>query len=250
MICQRCLHRGLVLRNSSLSARTLTTVAGPSAASPRPVGAPAATSTGAAQPFSTPLSPGPNAASLGVNLRPKAAKNVLPVSSAPAGTSLKGLNFLKGRDDPVALPEEEYPEWLWRCLEEKKADNAAATFGDEFFILLRIFGYMATATLRSMYGTFDHRLIGHTSIAKSKKQRRIAAKRQRKLEAQLLATEGADALAPKVPMQRQTIDLPRNEEGSISGALDAVTKREELRKAMRGERRAKIKESNFLKGFK
>ena len=37
-------------------------------------------------------------------------------SSAPAGTALKGLNFMKGKQDPVAMEEHEYPEWLWGVL--------------------------------------------------------------------------------------------------------------------------------------
>jgi hypothetical protein len=86
--------------------------------------------------------------------------------------------------------------------------------------------------------------------AKSKKQRRVAAKRQRKLEARLLASGDTEALAPKVPLQQQTIDLPSNSENTAEGALVAVGAREELRKAMRGDRRAKIKEANFLKGVK
>lgn len=76
----------------------------------------------------------------------------------------------------------------------------------------------------------------------------MAAKRQRKLEARLLAAGDMEALAPKVPLQQQAIDLPSNEDGSVTGAMEAVEKREELRKAMRDERRAKIKETNFLKG--
>jgi large subunit ribosomal protein L54 len=75
----------------------------------------------------------------------------------------------------------------------------------------------------------------------------MAAKRQRKLEERLIASGDVEALTPKVPLQQQTIDLPSNEEGSVEGALEAVGKREEVRKAMRGERRAKIKERNFLK---
>jgi large subunit ribosomal protein L54 len=44
--------------------------------------------------------------------------------------------------------------------------------------------------------------------------------------------------------------LPSNEDGTLTGALEAAEKREEVRKAMRGERRKNIKEANFLKGFK
>ena len=64
--------------------------------------------------------------------KPK-AKTILPVSAAPAGTQLKGINYIKGKDDPVALAEEEYPEWLWRCLESKDmgADGDVIE-GDEF----------------------------------------------------------------------------------------------------------------------
>jgi len=55
------------------------------------------------------------------------------VSSVPAGVALKGLNYLKGRDDPLALKEEEYPEWLWRCLDVTKKGSDEDVFeGDEF----------------------------------------------------------------------------------------------------------------------
>lgn len=56
-------------------------------------------------------------------------------SICPEGTILTGLNFMKGGLDPVAMKDEDYPEWLWSCLDvkEKKssgvADDAAA---DEF----------------------------------------------------------------------------------------------------------------------
>lgn len=56
-------------------------------------------------------------------------------------------------------------------------------------------------------------------------------------------------MEPKIPLTQQSIDLPANEEGTIMGALEAGDKREELREAMRRERRNKIKESNFLKGM-
>jgi len=46
---------------------------------------------------------------------------------------LKGLNYLKGRDDPVALPDEEYPEWLWHCLDvKKKGGDEEGAVGDLF----------------------------------------------------------------------------------------------------------------------
>lgn len=75
----------------------------------------------------------------------------------------------------------------------------------------------------------------------------MAAKRKARMEARILASGGIDALAPKVPLQKQSIDLAFNEEGSVEGGLEAVAEREALRKAMRAERRAGIKESNYLK---
>jgi large subunit ribosomal protein L54 len=56
---------------------------------------------------------------------------------------MKGLNYFKGKDDPVALKEEEYPEWLWRCLDAKHVEgqDGGEGAGDEFcmcfsFVLL------------------------------------------------------------------------------------------------------------------
>ena len=39
------------------------------------------------------------------------------VSSCPKGTTLKGLNILNGKSDPIAMADEEYPEWLWKLLD-------------------------------------------------------------------------------------------------------------------------------------
>lgn len=85
--------------------------------------------------------------------------------------------------------------------------------------------------------------------AKSKKQRRLALKRQRQQEARLLASGDLEALVPKVPLQKQSVNLPGAETGNLAQAVEAVEKREELRRAMRKERRAKIKESNYLKAM-
>ena len=41
-------------------------------------------------------------------------------SSCPPGTVLTGLNYLKGQTPVVALPDEDYPPWLWKLLEPRK----------------------------------------------------------------------------------------------------------------------------------
>ena len=80
--------------------------------------------------------------------------------------------------------------------------------------------------------------------AKSKKQRRKAAKALRKQ--QLLHPE---MLQPKVPIYEQSIDLPSGD-GTVLGARQAGDARGELTKRMREKRRAKVKEDNFLKGMR
>ena len=58
-------------------------------------------------------------------------------SSCPEGTVLNGLNYIKGGQDPVAKKDEDYPEWLWSCLDVmKKADAADDNLGDEFCTFL------------------------------------------------------------------------------------------------------------------
>lgn len=74
-------------------------------------GSPSATSTSAAQPFSIPLTP----AAPKIAVKPK----ITVVSGTMAGTPLKNINYLKGKSDPVALEDSEYPEWLWSLLDKK-----------------------------------------------------------------------------------------------------------------------------------
>lgn len=40
-------------------------------------------------------------------------------SSCPPGTVLSGLSYLKGQSPVVALPDEDYPPWLWKLLEPR-----------------------------------------------------------------------------------------------------------------------------------
>lgn len=113
MICRNCLQRATVLgRRPMISEirapvrRTLSTTAAPRQAAP-------------ANDAKTP-SPSPTDA---------------PVrSSCPPGTVLNGLNYLKGKTDPVALRDEEYPEWLWSCVDvmKKASEDDDMGAGDEF----------------------------------------------------------------------------------------------------------------------
>ncbi|KAF2210831.1 hypothetical protein CERZMDRAFT_44371 [Cercospora zeae-maydis SCOH1-5] len=223
MICRQCMRwlagrrtqsasrrdfgSNAVLRAQAVSAKETTASHG------RPNDKPAATSTSAAQPFSTPLTPSPSSERVDLLIETKQSKQAAKVvSSVPAGTVLKGLNFMKNKKDPVALEDHEYPAWLWTALHDSR-DTAGGQPKD------------ADGDL----------------FSKSKKQRRIAAKALRKQ--QLLDPE---ALAPKVPLYEQSIDLPGGD-GTLEGNKQAYRAQEELTKAMRDKRRSKIKEDNFLR---
>lgn len=41
------------------------------------------------------------------------------------GTPLKHINYLKGKSDPIALEDWEYPDWLWTLLTPSKTAAAA-----------------------------------------------------------------------------------------------------------------------------
>lgn len=137
MICRRCLQRA----SSGLSRRVVSSAAATSAAAGRPstpflslralstslsrLTAPAGQPTTETPTFSTPLAdspPSPEEAAVGT------------LSACPAGTVLTGLNYFKNQTDPVALTDEKYPEWLWRCLDvqKKASDSTADDAADEF----------------------------------------------------------------------------------------------------------------------
>lgn len=40
----------------------------------------------------------------------------------PSGTVMKDLSILKDKPDPIAMPDEEYPSWLWTLTDEALAE--------------------------------------------------------------------------------------------------------------------------------
>ncbi|KXJ95515.1 mitochondrial ribosomal protein L37-domain-containing protein [Microdochium bolleyi] len=229
MICRRCLQRSaeLVGRASTIPTATASRTFTLAPAAPRIRSLAAATTTPAATPrwYSSspapqPPTPGPEDPALSTPLGDAGAAGDKPVlSSCPEGTVLTGLNYFKNKTDPVALADAAYPEWLWRCMDvtRKAEDGADEDAGDEF--------------------------------SKSKKQRKLAARRARAAEARALAEGNLDALMPKIPLQEQSINLPGNDDGTVEGSIEAAAAREELRRAMRKERKAKIREDNYLKSM-
>ncbi|KAF2459959.1 mitochondrial ribosomal protein L37-domain-containing protein [Lineolata rhizophorae] len=227
MICQRCLL-GASRRSqprisvrafastpqlaSTLINRNVAETAAPRTGDASSRQPPVATSTAAAQPFSTPLTPSPAAEGV-LAKKPVKKSSTIVMSSVAAGVPLRGLNFEKGKLDPLAMEDSEYPDWLWTLLDKKK--KAKGVFEG------------AEADLYS----------------KSNKQRREAAKKLRKQQ-----LKNPELLAPKVPVYEQTIDLPAGD-GSVEGAILAGEVRDGLTKGMRVKRRGDIKEKNYLKAM-
>ena len=78
------------------------------------------------------------------------------------------------------------------------------------------------------------------AFAKSKKQRRLAAKAARAREA-TMSPEELDRMR-YVPLHAQSVDLPSEGE-------EAIKARGDLKTSLRAAGRKKIKEQNFLKGM-
>ncbi|KAJ9122331.1 hypothetical protein QFC22_001752 [Naganishia vaughanmartiniae] len=68
-----------------------------------------------------------------IHARTYAAATATPPSEPPKfthspsqikpGTVLKDLSILKDKPDPIALPDEEYPAWLWTLTDEYQAGS-------------------------------------------------------------------------------------------------------------------------------
>lgn len=48
----------------------------------------------------------------------------VPLSSCPAGTVLTGLNYLKSQPPVLAMPDEDYPAWLWNLTKPKTYEGS------------------------------------------------------------------------------------------------------------------------------
>ena len=129
MICQRCssLLLNPSLASPSFRAFTMAIVRS------KPESPPPATSTSAAQPFSTPFTPSP-AKTPSISPKDKLGDpRGAPRSSVPAGAPLRGLGYIKGQEAPLAREDDEYPSWLWGLLSTGKEDSdSSGPMGDAF----------------------------------------------------------------------------------------------------------------------
>lgn len=138
MICRRCSRLLLNRSSTSKSFPAFTTAIARSS----PESPPPATSTSAAQPFSTPFTPSPSKTP---GIPPKdqiGQSKSVPRSSVPAGSPLRGLGYIKGQEAPLAREDDEYPSWLWGLLSAAKEESGASgQMGDAFgeYIVHRLY---------------------------------------------------------------------------------------------------------------
>ncbi|EGX51908.1 hypothetical protein TWF173_010140 [Orbilia oligospora] len=129
------------------------------------------------------------------------------VSITPAGTIMKGINFNKKLKDPIALPDEEYPAWLWTILEDRRPILSSAP-------------QLSSEDAADLY-------------SKSKGRRKLAQKR-------IAAKQAAASGELVTPADYKTEDMPWQTFEESQAAIY------EAKKASRERRRAAIKEKNFL----
>ncbi|OAX80012.1 hypothetical protein ACJ72_05664 [Emergomyces africanus] len=170
---------------------------------PQPSSAPSITLAGVAPPSSrTPPAPKDN--------EPPRAR-----SGTPAGTKLKGLNYLKNKPEVFALEDSEYPDWLWGLLDEAKAKSKAD-------------GGVDVSTMNKKQ-----------RIRHERKMAARAASEPRKIPLHEQAVDITPADAVPNPQSAE----------SIEAAASSVKTRTQITKSARDARRKSIKEANFLRGM-
>ncbi|SHO77109.1 Uncharacterized protein MSYG_1449 [Malassezia sympodialis ATCC 42132] len=148
-------------------------------------------------------------------------------SLAPAGTVFTGLSIYKDKPDPVALPDNQYPEWLFELLDDPAINQSKALMVGDVDTTGMSKGEARSALKRS----------AKMARAAAKKQAALEAKEKQRLErmtdaqraAALKATEkAAEEAVPKTPS-------------------DWFAKERSERRALRKSSRASIKASNFVR---
>jgi large subunit ribosomal protein L54 len=90
-----------------------------------------ASNAAATQPFTVPPAMSPSGVDAAAAATADSAGEHSPaaavaLSSVPGGTVLRGLNIYRDKQDPVAMEDAEYPQWLWKVLELRGADGEAS----------------------------------------------------------------------------------------------------------------------------
>ncbi|KAK0535817.1 hypothetical protein OC842_002186 [Tilletia horrida] len=178
-------------------------------------------------------------AAVGTKLVESADPNV---SVCPAGTVLSGLGIYKDKAEPIALPDEEYPSWLWSLIETSSSQSSGG---------LSIAGSanMSKGELRVAQKKAMKELRAKAEAAKRSAQRAAAAAAaagagQEGTE-RAAAAAASSSLGENVSIESapQTVDAATAlAQAQQAAARDESKQKAELRKA----NKAKIKAKNFL----
>ncbi|OJD19807.1 hypothetical protein AJ78_00307 [Emergomyces pasteurianus Ep9510] len=154
--------------------------------------------------------PSPGAPPLGTNNEPPRV-----MSGTPAGTKLKGLNYLKNKPEMFAMEDHEYPDWLWGLLDEAKTKSKAD-------------GGVDVSTMNKKQ-----------RLRYERKMAARAASEPRKIP---LHEQAVDITPADAVPQTQSPE-------SLEAAASSVSVRAQITKSAREARRKSIKEANFLRGM-
>ncbi|OAP57129.1 hypothetical protein AYL99_07866 [Fonsecaea erecta] len=81
---------------------------------------------GISQPLSEQHTPSTSTAKTSGPTSTKDSKGpIKPKSSIPGGKELRGLGYTKAKPKILAMEDDEYPEWLWKLLDEKRLGTDA-----------------------------------------------------------------------------------------------------------------------------
>ncbi|ODH51932.1 hypothetical protein GX48_01945 [Paracoccidioides brasiliensis] len=134
------------------------------------------------------------------------------ISGTPAGTKLKGLNYMKNQPEVFALEDDEYPDWLWSLLDDaKKKSNTD--------------GEVDTLTMNKKQLRHEKRMANSSA----------SDPRNIPLHEQAVDITPADAVAQSP--------------GSLELASSSAETRAQITKSARAARRKAIKEANYLQGM-
>ncbi|OJJ00144.1 hypothetical protein ASPVEDRAFT_127154 [Aspergillus versicolor CBS 583.65] len=169
---------------------------------------------GVSQPLSTP-------GGVHVDVDPtqpaKAAKPAVerPPSSCLPGTPIQGLNYFRNKADPIAMEDNEYPEWLWSLLDSSKKE--------------------------AKKGGVDPNTLNKKQ--RKRYEKKMAA-RAATLPVQIPVHHQATDITPA-----QYNRNGKAPEDILGEATESQEKRSEITKSSREARRKAIREANFLSGL-
>ncbi|KKZ66759.1 hypothetical protein EMCG_07591 [[Emmonsia] crescens] len=222
MLCQRC-RTSLLFRlpfrqqTSASSQASRCTAFLPHTQNSRPYSTPSSDAPTPAQPSSAPSITLPGVAPPSSSAPPTTKGNEPPrvMSGTPAGTKLKGLNYIKNKPEVFAMEDHEYPDWLWGLLDEVNSRSKADG------------GLDVTAMNKKQ------------RIRHERKMAARAASQPRKIP---LHEQAVDITPANAVPQAQSPEF-------LEAAASSVNTRSQITKSAREARRKSIKEANFLRGM-